>query len=60
MNIIAAYDLNPAREDIDWMSDVQLPQFIVTATDVQMTEGENSSRSAAVSRCIRVPPPPRR
>jgi hypothetical protein len=39
LNIIAAYDLNPAGEDIDWMSDAQLIQFIVTATEVQMNRG---------------------
>jgi hypothetical protein len=38
-NIIAAYDLNPAGDDVDWMSDVQLIQFIVTATEVQMNRG---------------------
>jgi hypothetical protein len=39
LNIIAAYDLNPAEIDIDWMSDAQLIQFIVTATDVQIKQG---------------------
>jgi hypothetical protein len=36
LNIIAAYDLNPAGEDISWMTDAQLVTFIVTATEVQM------------------------
>jgi hypothetical protein len=39
LNIIAAYDLNPGGEDTDWMSDAQLTQFIVTATEVQMKRG---------------------
>ena len=29
LNIISAYDLNPAGEDVSWMSDRQLIQFIV-------------------------------
>jgi hypothetical protein len=36
LNIIAAYDLNPAGADIEWMSDLQVIQFIVTATEVQL------------------------
>jgi hypothetical protein len=36
LNIIAAYDLNPAGEDISWMTDAQLVTFIVTATEVQL------------------------
>jgi hypothetical protein len=36
VNIIAAYDLNPAGEDLSWMSDRQLIQFIVTAVDAQL------------------------
>jgi hypothetical protein len=36
LNIIAVYDLNPAGQDIEWMSDVQLGQFIVTATEAQL------------------------
>lgn len=31
LNIIAAYDLNAAGEDLTWMSDAQLVHFIVTA-----------------------------
>ena len=38
LNIIAAYDLNPAGEDIGWMSDAQLIHFIVTATEVQIQQ----------------------
>ena len=37
LNIIAAFDLNPGGEDISWMSDRQLIQFIVTAVDAQIT-----------------------
>ena len=36
LNIIAAYDLNPGGEDLSWMSDRQLVQFIVTAVDTQL------------------------
>ncbi len=39
LNIIAAHGLNPAGEDIDSLSDAQLVQFIVTATEVQMHRG---------------------
>jgi len=39
VNIIAAYDLNPAGEDITWMTDAQLVTFIVTATEVQLFKG---------------------
>lgn len=38
LNIIAAYDLNPARTDIDWMSDAQLVHFIVVAVEAQLTQ----------------------
>jgi len=41
LNIIAAYDLNPAGEDVSWMTDRQLITFIVTATEVQLL---NSAR----------------
>jgi hypothetical protein len=37
VNIIAAYDLNPAGEDLSWMSDAQLATFIVTATEAQLS-----------------------
>jgi hypothetical protein len=36
VNIIAAYDLNPANEDISWMTDAQLVRFIVVAVETQM------------------------
>jgi len=36
LNIIAAYDLNPAGDDPLWMTDAQLVTFIVTATEVQL------------------------
>ena len=39
LNIIDAYDLNPAGEEISWMSDAQLVTFIVTATEVQLLKG---------------------
>jgi hypothetical protein len=38
LNIIAAYDLNPAGENIAWMSDPQLVHFIVTAVDQQLPQ----------------------
>ena len=36
LNIIAAFALNPAGEDVSWMSDRQLVQFIVTAVEAQL------------------------
>jgi hypothetical protein len=39
LNIIAAFDLNPAGEDLSWMSDAQLVTFIVTATEAQLSRG---------------------
>jgi len=36
VNIIAAFDLNPGNEDLSWMSDRQLGQFIVTAVETQL------------------------
>ena len=39
LNIIAAFDLNPAGEDLAWMSDAQLVTFIVTATEAQLSRG---------------------
>ena len=39
LNIIDAYDLNPAGSSIDWMSDAQLATFIVTATEAQLLRG---------------------
>jgi len=38
LNIIAAYDLNPAGEDIGWLSDAQLVHFIVVAVDAQLPQ----------------------
>lgn len=36
LNIITAYALNPGGEDLSWMSDRQLMQFIVTAVETQL------------------------
>jgi hypothetical protein len=38
VNIIAAYELNPAGEDVSWMSDAQLARFIVVAVDTQLSQ----------------------
>jgi hypothetical protein len=38
VNIIAAYQLNPAREDLSWMSDSQLVRFIVVAVETQLMQ----------------------
>jgi len=38
LNIITAFDLNPAGESISWMTDRQLIHFIVTAVDAQMVQ----------------------
>jgi hypothetical protein len=38
LNIIGAYELNPAREDVQWMSDRQLAHFIVTAVEAQLIQ----------------------
>lgn len=38
LNIIDAYDLNPAREDVSWMTDAQLVHFIVVAVDIQLPQ----------------------
>jgi hypothetical protein len=38
LNIIAAYDLNPAGEDISWMTHPQLVHFIVVAVDTQLPQ----------------------
>jgi hypothetical protein len=38
VNIIAAYDLNPAKEDIAWMTDAQLVRFIVVAVEAQLIQ----------------------
>ena len=36
VNIIAAFLLNPGKEDLSWMTDRQLTQFIVTAVEAQL------------------------
>ena len=36
--IIAGYDLNPAGEDISWMTHAQLVHFIVVAVDTQLPQ----------------------
>ena len=36
LNIIVAFDLNPAGEDVSWLSDHQLVHFIVTAVEAQL------------------------
>jgi hypothetical protein len=36
LNIIADYDLNPAGEDIEWMTDGQLVRFITVAVEAQL------------------------
>jgi len=38
LNIISAFDLNPASEDVSWMSDAQLAHFIVVAVDTQLMQ----------------------
>jgi hypothetical protein len=38
LNIISAYQLNPAAEDLSWMSDPQLVRFIVVAVDTQLVQ----------------------
>lgn len=39
LNIIDAFNLNPAGEDVHWMTDAQLVHFIVVAVDAQMAGG---------------------
>jgi hypothetical protein len=36
LNIIAGFNLNPANEDLSWMSDHQLMQFVVTSVEAQL------------------------
>ena len=36
LNIIAAFELNPAGEDLSWMSDHQLAHFIVVTVDARL------------------------
>jgi hypothetical protein len=38
LNIIAAFDLNPAKEDQSWMSDHQLAHFIVVAVEMRLLQ----------------------
>jgi hypothetical protein len=38
LTIIDGYDLNPAGEDISWMTDAQLVHFIVVAVDTQLPQ----------------------
>jgi hypothetical protein len=38
LNIIAAFDLNPSKQDIAWMSDAQLVRFIVVAVEAQLVQ----------------------
>ena len=38
LNIIAAYDLNPAGEDLAWMTEPQLARFIVVAVETQLVQ----------------------
>jgi len=42
LNLIAAYDLNPAHESIDWLTDAQLVHFIVVAVDTQLPQRAKS------------------
>jgi hypothetical protein len=37
-NIIAAYDLDPAGQDLSWMTDAQLVRFIVVAVEAQLMQ----------------------
>jgi hypothetical protein len=38
LHIVAAYDLNPAHEDLSWMTDAQLIRFITTTVDVRLSQ----------------------
>ena len=38
LNIITAYELNPAGKDIAWMTDAQLAHFIVVAVEAQLAQ----------------------
>jgi hypothetical protein len=38
LNIISAFDLNPSRQDIAWMTDAQLVRFIVVAVETQLVQ----------------------
>jgi hypothetical protein len=39
LEIITAFELNPAGKSLIWLSDRQLVTFIVTATEVQVRQG---------------------
>ncbi len=49
LNIISAYQLNPAAEDLSWLSDLQLVRFIVTAVDAQLALRARESDSGGQS-----------
>jgi hypothetical protein len=38
LNIITAYNLNPAAKDLGWMTDEQLARFIVVAVEAQLMQ----------------------
>ena len=38
LNIITAFDLNPAGEDLSWMTDAQLAHFIVVAVETRLPQ----------------------
>jgi hypothetical protein len=38
LNLIGAYDLNPAHEDLSWLTDAPLIHFIVVAVDAQLPQ----------------------
>ena len=38
LNIISAFDLNPAGEDLSWMTDHQLAHFIVVSVETQLAQ----------------------
>jgi hypothetical protein len=42
LEIIAAFELNPAGKSLAWLSDRQLVTFIVTATEVQIRQGRRA------------------
>jgi hypothetical protein len=39
LEIVTAFELNPAGKSLAWLSDRQLVTFIVTATEVQLRQG---------------------
>ena len=42
LEIITAFELNPAGKSLAWLSDHQLVTFIVTATEVQIRQGRRA------------------